>query len=343
MEKPVDTFEFSVFRETDLIINGRTKFFLRDTIRVPEASTVTITVTDDDGVLSGDNDTDEVADDDSGQEATIIDSDGNELGSGGKIYGEVYYWVSDDAGNRYMLVEIEQEGTAADFFAFVTDFGIPDPGTELTVDRKVNIKDNTLLPEYQTLAASLADPDPDPDPDTDPDPDPEPNPDPEPDYTFTAFNEFDLTLEGRENLFAGFNIMLPSTPTVFISVDDYDPYLSGDNLVNEYADDETGQVAAVRNAAGEKIGNGGQIFGEAYYWVSDSAGNRYMMIEIEQEGSADYYFAFHTDYGLPPSGVELFVEVKYNIKDSNFLLEYANMSVGEAPALAELDAGDAIL
>ncbi|WP_417208502.1 hypothetical protein [Antarctobacter sp.] len=318
---PFLNYEFSAYRESDLTLNGRSNFFVGDTIIIPGTTTVSITINDDDGFLSGDNISNENADDTSGQTAAILNADGDEIGSGGQVYGEAFYWVSDASGNQYALVEIEQEDGGGDFFAFVSDYGIPEAGTELHVESKVNIKNSTLIPEYQNLAGAPPAPE----------PEPEPEPDPEPQFVFTAFNEFDLTMAGKENLFVGDTIMLPSDPTLVISVEDDDAFLSGDNLVSEYADDETGQVAAVTRLDGVEVGNGGQIFGEAYYWVVDPNNNRFLMVEIEQEGSEDDYFAFHTDYGVPESGVELYVERKVNIKDNTLIPEYEGLTAGELP------------
>jgi hypothetical protein len=308
------TYDFFVFKETDLTQNGAKNFFVGSTITMPTETTVTMSVTDDDGSLSGDNITSESSDDNTGQTATITDSEGNELGNGGKIYGEVYYEVSDSLGNVYRLVEIEQEGTGGDFFAFVADYGFPPAGAELTVDRKLNIKDSTFYPDYESFGASVVDPG------------PEPEPEPQGDYQFTAYNEFDLiTVAGKKNLFVGDTIVIPDEPTVFVSVTDDDGFLSGDNITTEFADDESGQTAAITNGNGQEIGNGNQIFGECFYWVSDANGNQYQLIEVEQEGSKDDYFAFHQDFGAPEAGTELHVDRKVNVKNKTMIIEYDDL------------------
>lgn len=323
-----ETYEFSAFRESDLTTGGKSKFFVGNTIVVPTAPTLSIRVTDDDGALSGDNIVSEAADDASGQTASILDASGNEIGNGGKIYGEVFFWVSDAEGNRYALVEIEQEGGGDDYFAFVTDYGLPKAGTALTVDTKVSIKNKTLIPEYSSLTADV----------------PEPDPAPADEFEFTAFNEFDLlTVSGKKNLFVGDTIVLPELPTLLITVTDDEGNLSGDNLVNEQADDETFQTATVINMDGEEVGNGGQIFGEVYYWVKDSAGKRYRMVEIEQEGSEDDYFAFLTSHGVPAVGEELYVAAKRNIKDSKILVDYEDLTTGDPAEHLFPDPGDLIL
>lgn len=48
-------------------------------------------------------------------------------------------------------------------------------------------------------------------------------------------------------------------------------------------------------------------------WVCDQDGNWYLLIEIEQEGGGDDYFAFHEGYGIPPAGAELTVSCSGNI------------------------------
>ncbi|WP_417525055.1 hypothetical protein [Marinovum sp.] len=318
------TFSFTALAETDLTLNGSSNFFVGDTLLMPDAPTLTITVTDDDGSLSGDNLTSEQADDTTGQTATITDADGVEQGNGGQIYGEAYFWVSDSAGTLYCLIEIEQEGASGDAFAFHADYGVPAAGTYLTVESKHNVKESTILPDYADLTAGGVTPDPEPEPE----PEPEPDPDPFTEYSFTAFNEFDLTMDGYKNLFVGHSFVMPDAPTLTITVSDDDTSLSGDNLTSEYADDETGQTGTVVDTNGTEVGNGAQLYAECFYWVSDAAGNRYMLLEIEQEGTPDDYFVFHTDYGVPEAGVELFVEEKRNVKDSTIIPDYADMTVG---------------
>ncbi|MDG1211859.1 MAG: hypothetical protein P8I56_02605 [Paracoccaceae bacterium] len=52
---------------------------------------------------------------------------------------------------------------------------------------------------------------------------------------------------------------------------------------------------------------------KGYMWVCDQDGNWYLLIEIEQEGGGDDYFAFHEGYGIPPAGAELTVSCSGNI------------------------------
>ncbi|UWQ22587.1 hypothetical protein [Jannaschia sp. W003] len=319
---PYDTYQFTAMSEASLTIGGQKNFHVGDTIVVPGEATVTVSVLDDDGTLSGDNRVGERADDDTGQSASILGADGSETGNGGRIYAESFYWVSDDQGNRYVLVEIEQEGASGDLFAFHAAYGVPAPGVQLHVEQKVNARESTILPDYADLAGGAV----------------QPPPVPEDEYVFTAYNEFDLVRGGHENLYVGQTIMLPSAATLTVTVDDDDVSLSGDNVRSEYADDETGQTASVRDVNGQEVGNGAKIFAEAYYWVSDAEGRRYMMFEIEQEGTPDDYFVFHASYGVPEAGVELHVDAKRNVKESTVMPDYADLlshPLGEPDAAAE--------
>lgn len=136
-------------------------------------------------------------------------------------------------------------------------------------------------------------------------------------YEFTAFSEADLLSNGDSNLGCGDSFTMPGAATTCISVTDNDSYLSGDNYCNENANDHYGQHASITGDNGE-MGNGGQIYAEKYFWVCDTAGNWYVMIEIEQEGSNDDYFTFYTGHGYsaPEPGTELTVYSSCNVKGS---------------------------
>lgn len=322
----LDPFVFTAFTEHDLLSGGATNLFVGSTLVIPTAPSVTVNVLDDDPILSGDNVQSEYSEDETGQEATAVGSDGQEIGNGGPIYGECFYWVSDSEGNQYMLVEIEQEGSSLEVFAFHSDYGTPSAGATLTVDRKVNVKDNTVVLEYDKLNAGFADPDPDPEPD------------PRFDYQFTAYNEFDLLPAGKMNLFVGDTISLPPTATVTIGVTDDESVLSGDNIQSEFADDTTGQTAAILDLNGQELGNGAKIFAECFYWVVDSSFNRYQMVEIEQEGTPDDYFVFHSDYGVPDTGVELYVESKVNVKNKTLVVDYNDLVTTDDYLVPNVDA-----
>ncbi|WP_211097179.1 SdrD B-like domain-containing protein, partial [Aliishimia ponticola] len=132
-------------------------------------------------------------------------------------------------------------------------------------------------------------------------------------YEFTAFAEADLLSAGDNNLGCGDTFTMPASASTCFSVSDNDRYLSGDKCYNENSDDTSGQKASIEGANGTELGNGGQIYAESYFWVQDSAGNWYMLIEIEQEGSGDDYFTFHSGYGIPPEGTELTVVSQCNV------------------------------
>lgn len=134
-------------------------------------------------------------------------------------------------------------------------------------------------------------------------------------YKFTAFTEADLLAAGSDNggnLGYGDTFTMPGCASVEFSVTDNDNRLSGDAQRNENANDTSGQQASITRD-GQEVGNGGQIYAEGYLWLRDPAGNWYLMIEIEQEGGGDDYFAFHEGYGIPPAGAELTVYCGGNI------------------------------
>ena len=126
------------------------------------------------------------------------------------------------------------------------------------------------------------------------------------DYEFTAFSENDF---GAGNIGYGSCFTMPALATTCITVTDDDGYLSGDSRNNENATDCSYQTASI-SIDGEEAGNSGQIYAEKYNIVRDQDGNKYIMIEIEQEGSNDDYFSFFEGYGYagtPPAGSELTV------------------------------------
>ena len=139
-------------------------------------------------------------------------------------------------------------------------------------------------------------------------------------YEFTAFTEADLLGAGAEgnSVSCGDTFTMPAGATTCFEVKDNDRYLSGDNKRNENANDKKGQTAEITGEDGEALGNGGQIYAEKYFWVCDDAGNWYVMINIEQEGSSEDYFTFYTGHGytVPEEGVELTVYSSCNVKGS---------------------------
>ena len=138
-------YEFTAFRESDLLDANDNNLGVCDTFTMPESASVCITVEDNDRYLSGDNRRNENANDRSYQTATIEGDDG-ELGNGGQIYAESYYWVQDQYGEWYVMIEIEQEGTCDDYFTFYTGscYSVPPAGAELTIYSCCNVKGKWL-------------------------------------------------------------------------------------------------------------------------------------------------------------------------------------------------------
>ena len=147
-------------------------------------------------------------------------------------------------------------------------------------------------------------------------------------YEFTAITEGELT--GGGNVKCGTHITMPDDADVCFTVKDNDPSLSGD--CRDQARDHSFQTAQIVNAeTGEEIGNGGQVYAECYYWVRDGAGNWYVLLEVEQEGSNDDYFTFYTGGGFeaPAPGTELYVHSKCNVGGN--WVDYKCLDGGEKP------------
>ncbi|MEL7462765.1 MAG: cadherin-like domain-containing protein [Pseudomonadota bacterium] len=137
------------------------------------------------------------------------------------------------------------------------------------------------------------------------------------DYSFSAFTESDMLAAGAGSgnfLKNGETITMPGAASATLTVSDNDSRLSGDSNCNENANDHSGQTAGI-SVDGEEAGNGGQIYAECYYWLRDAAGNWYLLIEIEQEGTGDNYFTFCDAYGcgVPAAGTELTVYCRGNV------------------------------
>ena len=104
---------------------------------------------------------------------------------------------------------------------------------------------------------------------------------------------------------------MPGSPTVCISVEDNDPYLSGDR--GDKSKDSSGQTATIE-VDGQSI-DGVRFFAESYFCLVDQDGNYYYMIEMEvdrRDDSSDPddltnedFFTFYGD--VPPAGAELTV------------------------------------
>lgn len=151
-------------------------------------------------------------------------------------------------------------------------------------------------------------------------------------YQFTAYTEASL-LEGTgdTNISTGDVFTIPHNATAQFTVYDDDAYLSGDSVNNENADDHSGQTANITDASGAELGNGGQIYAESYWWVSDQYGNWYVMVEIEQEGSGDDYFAFYNSSGYctPAEGAVLTVDSSCNVTSE--WIQYCTLDGNEMP------------
>ena len=102
------TYEFTAFTEADLLDAGAAGSGVNcgDTFTMPAGATTCFEVSDNDSFLSGDNYCNENSNDQYGQTAVITGENGEELGNGGQIYAEKYFWVCDDAGNWYVLINI---------------------------------------------------------------------------------------------------------------------------------------------------------------------------------------------------------------------------------------------
>ena len=124
---------------------------------------------------------------------------------------------------------------------------------------------------------------------------------------------------------------MPDAASVCFTVKDDDRFLSGDNKCNENADDRSFQTARITDANGAELGNGRQIYAESYHWVSDQHGNWYVLIEIEQEGTGDDYFAFYTGghYTVPPAGAHLTVHGSCDVRGD--WLKFEDLGSGPKP------------
>lgn len=138
------TYTFTAFTAEDLLRAGDGALGRGDVFTMPADATTLFVVQDNDSTLSGDNLRNENANDTSGQTASITDSAGAEIGNGRQIYAESYHWVSDQHGNWYVLIEIEQEGVSGglnDYFTFYTGgcYSVPPAGAVLTVHGACNV------------------------------------------------------------------------------------------------------------------------------------------------------------------------------------------------------------
>ncbi|WP_159808593.1 fasciclin domain-containing protein [Litoreibacter roseus] len=148
-------------------------------------------------------------------------------------------------------------------------------------------------------------------------------------FEFTAFAEADL-VDGH--LGKGVTFVQPTEVPLSFSVNDDDRVLSGD--IFDRARDHTGQTAEIVRA-GEETGNGGQIYAERGFYASGSDGVRYILVEIEQEGSHENYYTYFGD--VPDAGVELTVGRAFNIRTG---ASYDQLGAGSsAPNIVDIAAG----
>lgn len=150
----IDQFNFTAFTGADLLADGATSLSCGDTFSMPVAASATLTVLDDDPKLSGDARRNELGDDKRSQTADVR-IDGEIAHEGVGVYAEETCYLRDEAGNRYVLVEVEIAGASGtdrdDFYAFHGD--VPPIGAELTVHDARNVKGSKL--SYDKLSAGL--------------------------------------------------------------------------------------------------------------------------------------------------------------------------------------------
>ncbi len=136
-------FIFTAFAGADLTggpIGLGTSFVL------PDIATLSVSVTDDDSFLSGDVMNKSV--DKSGQTAEIL-RDGAEIGNGGRIFAERSFEVASSNGRSFQLVEIKQEQSSAELYAFLGR--VPPAGVELHIAGESEIAGSGVA--YDALSA----------------------------------------------------------------------------------------------------------------------------------------------------------------------------------------------
>ncbi|WP_421983320.1 SdrD B-like domain-containing protein [Roseibium sp.] len=159
-------------------------------------------------------------------------------------------------------------------------------------------------------------------------------------FEFTAFAEADLLSPGDKNLGRGDSFVMPANATTEFSVQDNDPWLSGDvhrkswsrsedtgrwqKQITEHARDPFGQEASVNGVPLEA-----QIYAEKRLVLRGDDGNTYQLIEIEVEGENvrgpdNDFFTFLGP--VPPPGVTLEVKWCANVF---FGLKYDKLGAGE--------------
>ena len=127
-------YSFTAFTNADLF--GDMAIAKNATFTLPQSPTVEVTVTDNDSRLSGDFFFNERGDDLVGQHATLTQN-GEEVGTGGRLYAENTWRVMGADGHVYKLVELEQPGEQPDTFTFLGP--VPPAGLQLTVLNPSNV------------------------------------------------------------------------------------------------------------------------------------------------------------------------------------------------------------
>ena len=158
-------------------------------------------------------------------------------------------------------------------------------------------------------------------------------------YEFTAFDLGDLQEAGiTGHVSRGDTFTMPGSASLTFNVTDNDASLSGDRFFygNDNAIDRSYQTASIIED-GEETGNGGQIYAEKFFFVRDENGNRYIMVEIEQEGSGENYYTFLSRSGPPPAGAVLTVGGSCNVFGS--WVKYDKLGAGEVIVPGELIVG----
>ncbi|WP_422038329.1 SdrD B-like domain-containing protein [Roseibium sp.] len=158
-------------------------------------------------------------------------------------------------------------------------------------------------------------------------------------FEFTAFTGADLLSPGDKNLGRGDSFVMPANATTEFSVQDNDPWLSGDihrkswskseetgrwqQQITEQARDPFGQEASVNGVPLDA-----QIYAEKRLVLRGDDGKTYQLIEIEVEGAAhgpdNDFFTFLG--AVPPPGVTLEVKWCANVF---FGLKYDKLGAGE--------------
>lgn len=145
------TYNFTAFSANQLLSQGTlgSSVSIGDCFKMPTAADTSFCVKDDDSRLSGDACRDENADDWSGQTASITTL-GQPAGNGGQIYAESYFWVQDQYGRTYMLIEIEQE-CGGSYYTFSGSCGLPPAGSLLKIVGQCNVSGDWI--DYCSLGA----------------------------------------------------------------------------------------------------------------------------------------------------------------------------------------------